>query len=83
MAELWEGLAMVALGIGASLVGQRLRHQYLREFDASRENQDPVYAMNALIMRRGAAIFLTVGTLLGIFGAFFATGAAWHLLRGQ
>ena len=83
MVELWEGLVLMALGIGASLIGQRLRYQYLREFDASRESQDPVYAMNASLMRRGAAVFLTAGALLGIFGAFFATSGAWHLLRGQ
>ena len=82
MAELWEGLAMMALGAGTSLVGQRLRYQYLREFDAVREDQDPVYGMNASLMRRGAAIFLTAGALLGIFGAFFAASGAWQLLRG-
>jgi hypothetical protein len=68
MAELWDGLVMIALGVGTSVVGQRLRYQYLREFDALREMQDPVYAMNAL---------------LGIFGAFFAASGAWHLLRSQ
>jgi ABC-type branched-subunit amino acid transport system permease subunit len=83
MAELWDGLVMMALGVGASLVGQRLRYQYRREFDALREDQDPVYAMNVSLMRRGAAVFLTAGALLGIFGAFFAASGAWHLLRGQ
>lgn len=39
--------------------------------------------MNTSLMRRGAAIFLTAGALLGIFGAFFAASGAWQLLRGQ
>ena len=79
---MWDGLLMIGLGVGASFIGQRLRQQYVREFDASREDQDPVYAMNAALMRRGAAVFLTAGAMLGIFGAFFAASGAWTLLRG-
>ena len=82
MEELWEGLAMLALGAGASLIGQRLRCHHLREFEPSREDRDPVYAMNTSLMRRFAAIFLTAGAMLGIFGAFFAASGAWSLLRG-
>jgi hypothetical protein len=49
---------MVALGIGSSLVGQRLRQQYFREFDPLRADQDPVYAMNSSLRTRGIAVLL-------------------------
>ena len=73
---------MIALGIGASLVGQRFRGHYFREFsDPIRSAGDPVYAMNASLMRRGAAVFLTAGALLVIFGAFFTFDEVWSFLR--
>ena len=74
---------MIALGIGAGLVGQRFRGHYSREFgDPLRAAGDPVYAMNASLMRRGAAVFLTAGAMLVIFGAFFTFDELWSFLRG-
>jgi len=68
-----EALVMIAAGIGVSLIGRRYRGRYLREFsDELRASRDPVYAMSASLMLRGAAFFLTAGALLVIFGAYFA-----------
>lgn len=68
----WEALAVIALGICIGLVGQYFRGQYFRDFaDEARENADPVFRMNAQLMRRYVALFLTAGTMLVIVGIYF------------
>lgn len=68
----WEALVCIALGIGVALIGRHYRKQYFGEFaDERRESADPVFRMNAQLMRRCVAMFLTAGTALVAVGVYF------------
>ena len=67
----WEALVTIAIGIGVLLVGARFRREFFRELDPRREREDPVYATNTQLRRRGVAMFLTAGTALVAAGLYF------------
>lgn len=83
MAEvaLWEALGFIALGVCVSLIGRHYRAQYFREFDGARASADPAYRMNAQLMQRFVAIFLTSGAMMIIVGLSFAASEIWAVLR--
>ena len=69
---IWEPLVCIGLGIGVALLGQHYRRRYFREFaDERRENEDPVFRMNAQLMRRFVAMYLTTATMLVAVGVYF------------
>ena len=69
---MWEALGFIAVGVGVGLIGQHYRNQYLREFaDEARAREDPVFQLNAQLMRRGAGIFLTTGVMMVVVGVYF------------
>ena len=69
---MWEALGFIGLGICVGLIGRHYRNQYFREFaDEASASEDPVFQMNAQLMRRGAAIFLTTGAMMVVVGVYF------------
>jgi hypothetical protein len=71
VAEAWEALVTIALGIGVLLIGRHFRSQFFRELDVLRERTDELYAMNTQLRRRWVAMFLTTGTALVAIGCYF------------
>ena len=72
MNGMWEALGFIGSGIAVGLIGRHWRNQYWREFsDNARAEMDPAYQLNAQLMRRGATIFLTTGTMMVIVGLYF------------
>ena len=68
----WEALVCIALGIGVALIGRHYRKQYFGEFaDERRESEDAAFRMNAQLMRRCVAMFLTTGTMMVVVGIYF------------
>ena len=76
---MWEALGFIASGIVVGLIGRRFRQQYFREFNGN--SQDPAERMNASLMRRGAAVFLTAGAMMVLVGGYFALDEIWNFLR--
>jgi hypothetical protein len=67
-----EALGFIAIGLVVGFIGRHFQAQYFRDFhNPDREDKDPVYAQNAVLMRRGAAIFLTTGAMMVIVGVYF------------
>jgi hypothetical protein len=81
MTPMWEALGFIVLGVCLGLIGRHYRLQYFREFDAARASADPAYRMNAQLMQRFVAIFLTSGAMMIIVGLCFAANEIWAVLR--
>lgn len=77
---MWEALGFVALGAGVGLIGRHLRKLYFREF-AVDSDPNSVEGMNASLMRRCVAVFLTTSAMMIIVGLYLAASEIWEVLR--